>query len=307
MHTIVGLNKVFTNEDEDFLPSLATEVLQCMKFITHVKILDLKGMWERVLNARNIFPAGLMSVDTLSELHKRRRTTYDEDIRIIEADDTPIEEVFNILRSWYDKAISKGFDDTRVRAYINRKAKERGEKFYNIFLSKRLLFDKYDHIDFDEYDAQATVARPDNSVNIVKWVDFEYYGEKMKEDGVVEKHKKALWVQSHEGYDIETMPEEMQKQVRKVKKSHYIDAISTSSTLEIHKTNEVELQAQLALDSVDALYNLDLEIKEKQKRERSVIRQSLLDLRATADGGANIGQPIMKSSLAKLGLKSNEQ
>ena len=106
----------------------------------------------------------------------------------------------------------------------------------------------------------------------------------MKEDGVVEKHKKALWVQSHEGYDIETMPEEMQKQVRKVKKSHYIDAISTSSTLEIHKTNEVELQAQLALDSVDALYNLDLEIKEKQKRERSVIRQSLLDLRATADG-----------------------
>ena len=124
----------------------------------------------------------------------------------------------------------------------------------------------------------------------------------MKEDGVVEKHNEAVWVQSHEGYDIETMPEEMQKQVRKVKKSHYIDAISTSSTLEIHKTNEVELQAQLALDSVDALYNLDLEIKEKQKRERSVIRQSLLDLRATADGGANIGQPIMKSSLAKLGL-----
>ena len=27
-----------------------------------------------------------------------------------------------------------------------------------------------------------------------------------------------------------------------------------------------------------------------------------MDLRATADGGANIGQPIMKSSLAKLGL-----
>ena len=139
LHTIVGLNKVFTNEDEDFLPSLATEVLECMKFITHVKILDLKGMWERVLNARNIFPAGLMSVDTLSELHKRRRLTYDEDIRIIEADDTPIGEVFRIIKSWYDKAISKGFDDARVRAYINRKAKERGEKFYNIFLSKRLL------------------------------------------------------------------------------------------------------------------------------------------------------------------------
>ena len=93
-------NKVFTNEDEDFLPSLATEVLECMKFITHVKILDLKGMWERVLNARNIFPAGLMSVDTLSELHKRRRLTYDEDIRIIEADDTPIGEVFKIIKSW---------------------------------------------------------------------------------------------------------------------------------------------------------------------------------------------------------------
>ena len=124
----------------------------------------------------------------------------------------------------------------------------------------------------------------------------------MKEDGVVEKHKKALWVQSHEGYDIETMPEEMQKQVRKVKKSHYIDAISTSSTLDIHTTHEVELQAQLARDSVEALYNRDLEINETQKRDRSVIRQSLLDLRATADGGTNIGQPIMKSSLAKLGL-----
>ena len=169
-------------------------------------------------------------------------------------------------------------------------------------MSKRLLFNKYDQIDFDEYDAQATVARPDNSVNIVKWVDFEYYGEKMKEDHVVEKHNEAVWVQSHEGYDIDTMPEAIQKQVGKVKKSHYIDAISTSSTLENHKTDEVELQANLKLDSVDALYQLDLEIKEKQKRERSVIRQSLLDLRATADGGANIGKPILKSSLAKLGL-----
>ena len=89
-----------------------------------------------------------------------------------------LKKFLNNKKSWYDKAISKGFDDNRVRAYINRKAKERGEKFYNIFLSKRLLFNKYDHVDFDEYDAQATVARPDNSVNIVKWVDFEYYGEK---------------------------------------------------------------------------------------------------------------------------------
>merc|ERR1711991_540568 len=29
LHTV----KVFTNEDEDFLPSLSTEALQCMKFI----------------------------------------------------------------------------------------------------------------------------------------------------------------------------------------------------------------------------------------------------------------------------------
>ena len=80
---------------------------------------------------------------------------------------------------------------------------------------------------------------------------------------------KLYGYKSHEGYDIETMPEAIQKQVGKVKKSHYIDAISTSSTLEIHKTDEVELQANMKLDSVDALYNLDLEIK-KNKNENVV-------------------------------------
>ena len=215
-----------------------------MKFITHVKVLELTGVRERVLTARNVFPAGLMSVDTLAELHKRRRATHDEDIRIVEEDDTPMDKVHATIKEWHTKAIDKGLNENAQKAYVKRKCKARSQKFYDVFLSQNLLFNKYDHVDFDVVDAMIHSERddPSRSINVVKWVDFEFYGEKLKEDKIFDKHTTAIWREAHEGYDIETMPEEMQKRVGRSKKSHYIGSISTASTLEIHNTKEIEYQ-----------------------------------------------------------------
>ena len=300
LHKLKRAERIFTNEDEDFLPSLVTEALQCMKFITHVKVLELTGVRERVLTARNVFPAGLMSVDTLAELHKRRRATHDEDIRIVEEDDTPMDEVHATIKEWHTKAIDKGLNENAQKAYVKRKCKARSQKFYDVFLSQNLLFNKYDHVDFDVVDAMIHSERddPSRSINVVKWVDFEFYGEKLKEDKIFDKHTTAIWREAHEGYDIETMPEEMQKRVGRSKKSHYIGSISTASTLEIHNTKEIEYQKNARLDDVDALNELNREIQERQEQERKVLRDKLHELKNESVGGGK----VLKSQLAKLGL-----
>ena len=120
---------------------------------------------------------------------------------------------------------------------------------------------------------------PSRSINVVKWVDFEFYGEKLKEDKIFDKHTTAIWREAHEGYDIETMPEEMQKRVGRSKKSHYIGSISTASTLEIHNTKEIEYQKNARLDDVDALNELNREIQERQEQERKVLRDKLHELK----------------------------
>eukprot|EP00942_MAST-04A_sp_MAST-4A-sp1_P011558 g11558.t1 len=325
---------IFKNADKDYLPTLSTEILQTLQFLTHVKLNELKTTSESILMERNKIPAGLISIDTLVELHK-----YKEKNGIIigsgqtgmdkTQNDVPINEVYRIVNDLQQKAINAGLDEEKVFQYVDKKVRERGAQFYEVFLSKDIIFDKYDDVNKNEEDYKVNAIRDDETVNVVKWLEWEYVGGKLKQGNVEELLDRTLWLQEHEGYDVANLDDKVGKELTKARKKKkikktdfYVDTINTRSTLDDNHdnvenkknakkvsetSNATKIQKAKSNKNItitnsqdthrvdlDAMYDLNNEVRERQELERQKIRIELLRFREQNGGEkAYKGQLIM--------------
>ena len=295
---------------------------------------ELKTTSESILMERNKIPAGLISNDTLVELHK-----YKEKNGIIigsgqtgmdkTQNDVPINEVYRIVNDLQQKAINAGLDEEKVFQYVDKKVRERGAQFYDVFLSKDIIFDKYDDVNKNEEDYKVNAIRDDETVNVVKWLEWEYVGGKLKQGNVEELLDRTLWLQEHEGYDVANLDDKVGKELTKARKKKkirktdfYVDTINTRSTLDDNHDNvENKKNAKKVSETsnatkvqkaksnknititnsqdthrvdLDAMYDLNNEVRERQELERQKIRIELLRLREQNGGEkAYKGQLIM--------------
>ena len=264
--------KTFGEEDEVFLPSLATESLELLKLITHIKPVDLKETRDRVLMGRKRFPAGLMSLDTLEELRK--------------------------IRAEYKQKEAK--------STVNQQHKEESEDndFFDMEITlddKDAVFDEYDRVEDSPRVLQAAAVRRsgENTVNIVKWVDFEFWSNEMKNSGVAEQHRNKILSEERKGLKISNAAATIfdTETNETSKSSHYLGTITTRSFLEHYEDNgreEERLKGNLM--EVDALYDLNEELKVKQRREREIMHDRLRNAKQTTVNHSKVS----KSELGRL-------
>ena len=239
--------KVFTSDDEAFLPSMASEALELLKLVTHINTVDLKEARDRVLLGRKLFPVGLMSMSTLEELRKIRA------------------EAKNMEKE----------ERLKKKTFRNRREVRKIEDMSITLDDRDVLFDEYDNVSGKHRLIEQASIRENDTLNIVKWVDYEFWAHDMEKKGVVKQHRQQIWDEEHRGLEQYQMTEIFAKDETAVKKSHYMETITTHSAIDVNHSAPVDEDFL----EVDALFDLNHTIKQQQRRERELIREKLMTIR----------------------------
>ena len=163
----------------------------------------------------------------------------------------------------------------KKKTFRNRREVKKIEDMSITLDDRDVLFDEYDNVSGEHRLIEQASIREDNTLNVVKWVDYEFWMQDMDEKGVVKQHRQQVWEEEHRGLEQYQMTEVFAKDETAVKKSHYMETITTHSAIDVNHSAPVDEDFL----EVDALFDLSHTINEQQRRERELIREKLMTIR----------------------------